>query len=222
MAMTTSSNPQDDPARTQEDTRAPSAGRVEKFGGLDPTLFSPQPVPAEVEAPPDDKDLTDEAEECQNPVDMPAKEARPGQNDPALQEAFDAFDGANLPRPPLTKLTDLTPAEGLDVLRSLEEYLDRVGDPVANAVSLVLSDLRGKSFKTLEQTKELASRVQSILDRSGFMVECPNCSEPGRLDAAPRAAVPTGVYRVRHGSVTHGGSSTITDFKFTRCEKPSD
>ncbi len=150
---------------------------------------------------------------------MPANEATPGRNDPALQEAFDAFDGAKLPRPPLTKLTNLTPTEGLEALRFLEEYLDRIGDPVASAVRLVLSDLRGQSFATPEETKEFARRVQSILDRTGYIVVCPKCSETGRLDAVSHPGRPSGVYRVRHGTDTHGGSGAITDFTITRDER---
>jgi hypothetical protein len=213
MAVSTSGNPHDEPTRTQEASRKAAAGGL---GNLE--IVPQQPVPAEVEAPPDDKDLTGGAEECQNPVEMPTLEAKPGPTDPALQEAFDAFDGAKLPRPPLTKLKGVTPAEGLKALRALVEYLDSVGDPVANVVQVVLSELRGKSFETLEQTREFVATVQLILDRTGYAVVCPSCSEAGRLDTAPRATAPSGVYRVRHGTVTHGGSSMITALEFTRRE----
>jgi hypothetical protein len=150
---------------------------------------------------------------------MPSNEATPGRTDPALKEALDAFDGATLPPPPITKVTNLTPAEGLEALRSLEEYLDRVGDPVVSAVRLILSNLSGQSFATPEETKEFARRVQSILDRTGYTVVCPKCSEPGRLDAVSHPGRATGVYRVRHGTDTHGGSGAITDFTITREER---
>src|SRR5437660_243464 len=57
---------------------------------------------APVEAPPPGEeielDLTDFGEEWQNVDEMPSKEARPGRQDPALQQALDAFAGAKLPR----------------------------------------------------------------------------------------------------------------------------
>jgi hypothetical protein len=152
-------------------------------------------------------------------VAMLDKDSKRRQEDPALQKAFDAFDGAKLPGPPLTKLTGLTPDEGLEVLRCMEEYLDRVAEPVVNVVRLLFSDLRGQSFTTLEQTKEFTGRSQSILDRTEHEVECSTCGEPGRLVSAPRSGTPAGVYRVRHGVANHGGSKSITELEITRKEK---
>jgi hypothetical protein len=222
MATTTSDEPYDDPARTREASRKPSAGRVENLDELAEAFgpILPQPEPAEVEAPPNDRDLTGGAEECQKPAEMPAKEAKPGPPDPALQEAFDAFDGAKLPRPPLTKLTGLTPAEGLEAVRALKEYLDGVGDPVATVLRIVLSELRDQSFESLEETRAFIATVQSILDRAGYAVVCPSCSETGKLDVATRQHLPAGAIRVKHGRMsTHGGGSTITAFELERVEK---
>jgi hypothetical protein len=156
-------------------------------------------------------------------VAMLDKDAAPGPTDPALQEAFDAFDGAKLPRPPLTNLTGLTPPEGLEVLRTLLKYLDCMGDPAANVVRLVLSELRTRSFQTLEETREFFAAAQSILDRTGFAVLCPSCSEIGKLDVAASKQLPTGAIRVKHGRMsTHGGGSTIIDYDLERVtEHPS-
>jgi hypothetical protein len=195
MATTTSGNPQDDPARKREDARDRSAGRVEKFGGLDPALFSPQPVPAEVAA-------------------------GPGRNDPALQEAFDAFDGAKLPRPPLAKLTGLTPADGLDTLRTLVKYLDATCDPVANVVHLVLSELRGQSFGSLVGTKELAKLVQWLADRTGYVITCPKCDEPARLVTAPHSGSTSSLIRYRHTGATHSGAGSLPDPSLRRLDRP--
>ncbi len=147
--------------------------------------------------------------ECWTVLDMPSK-------DPALRQTFDAFEGARLPKPPLIKLSGLAPAEGLEVLRILEKYLDGVGDHLINAVRFLLSDLRGKSFTTLDETKEFTARVQSILDRTNYAVECPTCGEPGRLAAAPRRGFPAGVFRVRHGVISHGGAKGISQFTLVR------
>jgi hypothetical protein len=143
-------NLQDDSSRAHGETRKRAAGRTESLDDIAGNLGigSPQPVRAEVQAP-------------------------PGRNDPALQEAFDAFDRAKLPRPPLTKLTGLTPAEGLDTLRTLVKYLDATCDPVANVVRLVLSELRGQSFESFAGTKEWGKLVQCLADRMGYVIECP-------------------------------------------------
>ncbi len=259
MATTTSGNPQEDPARTQDSTPAPSPGQMENRDqlaedlGLTPAQPPPQdararkqeerrappagradkiddlaeawglapkpPVPAEVEAPPDVRDLTGGGEECQNPVEMPAKEARPGRSDPALQEAFDAFDGAKLPRPPLTKLTDLTPAEGMEALRNLTRYLERVGEPLAEAVRLLLRDLDGKSFQSFPQTKEFVESLQALLDRIGYAVECPRCEELGRLEAAAPGTAAHGSIRVRHpGRTNHGNRTSVSNFNLRKVE----
>jgi hypothetical protein len=93
---------------------------------------------------------------------MPAKEAMPGRIDPAPEEAFHAFDGAKLPRPPLTKLTGLTPEEGLDALRKLVTYRDLVASPVAKVVPLILSDLAGQSFNSVAGTKDRANRQPAL------------------------------------------------------------
>jgi hypothetical protein len=151
---------------------------------------------------------------------MPTNEPTPGPTDPALQEALDAFDGAKLPRPPLTKLAGLTPAEGLEAVRALKEYLDGVGDPVANVLRIILSELSARSFESLEETREFIATVQSILDRTGYAVVCPSCSETGKLDVAASKLLPTGSIRVKHGpKSTHGGGSTITDYDLERITK---
>lgn len=221
MATTMSDNPHDDPARTREDTRGPSAGKTENLDDLAKAvgLPSPQPIPADAQAPPDDEDLTGAFLKCENPVDMRARDARPGRADPALQEAFDAFDGAKLPRPPLTKLTDLTPAEGVEALRKLTGYLERVGEPVAEAVRLLLRDLDGKSFQSFPQTKEFIDLLQGLLDKIGYLVECPKCKEPGRLEASAPATAVHGTIRVRHpGKTNHGNRTTISSFDLRKVE----
>ncbi|MFO0808989.1 MAG: hypothetical protein U0746_10225 [Gemmataceae bacterium] len=126
---------------------------------------------------------------------MPTNEPQPWPNDPALKEALDAFDGAKLPRPPITKLSGLTPAKGLEVLRTLESYLDRVGDPVVAVVRIVLADLLKQSFGRIEQTREFIATVQSNLDRTGYAVVCPSCSETGKLDVVMKSYLPTGSIR---------------------------
>jgi hypothetical protein len=223
MPVTTSGNPQDDPARTQESTPAPPASHADNLDELAQALglVPRQPLPAEVEAPPSDKDLTGEVEECQNPVEMPAKEAPPGRADPALQEAFDAFDGAKLPRPALTKLTGMTPEEGLDALREVVKYLDSVADPVAKVVQLILSDLSGQSFENFAGTKEWGSLVQWILERTGYAALCPKCSEPARIDTASHRSSDAGSIRFRHArGGTHGGSGTLPDTGIIPIDRP--
>jgi hypothetical protein len=152
---------------------------------------------------------------------MTAEQARPGRNDPALQEAFDAFDGANLPRPPLTKLTGLTPAEGLDTLRTLVKHLDATGDPVANVVRLVLSELRGQSFDCLAGTKEWTKLVQWLADRTGYVIECPKCDAPARLDTASHRSTGSGSIRYRHTSATHGGAGSLPSPSLRRIDRPA-
>jgi hypothetical protein len=165
--------------------------------------------------------LTGGAEECQNPNEMPANEATPGRTDPALQEAFDAFDGAKLPRPPLTKLTGLTPEEGLDALREVVKYLDSVADPVAKVVQLILNDLSGQSFESFAGTKEWAKLVQWILERTGHAVICPKCSEPARIDTASHRSSDAGSIRFRHPhGGTHGGSGTLPDTRLSPMDRP--
>jgi hypothetical protein len=163
--------------------------------------------------------LTGGAEECQKPAEMPATQAKPGPPDPALQEAFDAFDGAKLPRPPLTKLTDLTPAEGVEALRNLTRYLERVGEPMAEAVRLLLRDLDGKSLQSFPQTKEFIDLLQGLLDKIGYLVECPKCEEPGRLEASAPPTAVHGTIRVRHpGKTNHGNRTTISSFNLRKVE----
>jgi hypothetical protein len=225
MVRTTSGNPDEYPAGTRDDTHKPVRGKAGLGDDLDNIVreFSAQPAPAEVETRPDDRDLTADAQQCQNAVEMPTKQALPGQDDPALQKAFDAFDDVKLPRPPLTKLTGLTPAEGLEVLRTLLKYLDCMGDPVANVVRVVFSELSTRSFETLDETREFFAAAQSIFDRTGFGVLCPSCSEIGKLDVAASKQLPTGAIRVKHGRMsTHGGGSTIHAFEVERVtEHPS-
>jgi hypothetical protein len=152
-------------------------------------------------------------------VAMLDKDAERGRNDPALQQAFDAFDGAKLPRPPLTKLTDLTPAEGMEALRNLARYLERVGEPVAEAVRLLLGDLDGKSFQSFPQTKEFVESLQALLDRIGYAVECPRCEELGRLEAAAPATAAHGSIRVRHpGRTNHGNRTSVSNFNIRKVE----
>jgi hypothetical protein len=151
---------------------------------------------------------------------MPANEATPGPTDPALKEALAAFDGARLPPPPLTKLTGLTPAEGLETLRTLVKHLDATADPVANVVRLVLSELRGQSFESLAGTKEWAKLVQWLADRTGYVIECPKCDEPARLDAASHRSSTAGSIRYRHTSATHGGAGSLPDPSLRRLDRP--
>ncbi len=166
-------------------------------------------------------DLTGGARKCQNPLAMPANEARPGRNDPALQEAFDAFDGAKLPRPPLTKLTGMTPEEGLEALREVVKYLDSVADPVAKVVQLILNDLSGQSFESFAGTKEWGSLVQWILERTGHAVICPKCSEPARIDTASHRSSDAGSIRFRHArGGTHGGAGSLPDASLRRFDRP--
>jgi hypothetical protein len=60
MARPTFGSPEDDPARKREDASDRSAGRVENLDELAEALglASLKPVPAAVEAPPGDTDLT--------------------------------------------------------------------------------------------------------------------------------------------------------------------
>jgi hypothetical protein len=148
------------------------------------------------------------------------KDAKRRLTDPALQEAFDAFDDAKLPRPPITKLTGLTPEEGLEALRIVVKYLDSVGDPVAKVVQLVLKDLAGKSFDSFAGTKEWGTLVQWILDRIGYTELCPKCSRPARLDTAPRPNTAAGSIRHRHTDATHGGAGTLPDSSLQRLHRP--
>jgi hypothetical protein len=153
-------------------------------------------------------------------VAMLDKGAKPGPSDPALQQALDAFDGAKLPRPELTKLTGMTPEEGLDALRTLVKFLDDAGDPVVKVVQLVLADLRGQSFDSLAGTKEWATLVQWLADRTGYVIECPKCEEPARLDTASHRSAASGSIRYRHSAATHGGSGTLPDPSLRRMDRP--
>jgi hypothetical protein len=153
-------------------------------------------------------------------IAMLDKDSKRQQEDPALQEAFDAFDGAKLPRPLLTKLTGLTPEEGLDALRIVVKYLDSVADPVAKVVQLILNDLAGQSFESFAGTKEWGTLVQWVLERTGHAVICPKCSEPARIDTAPHRSSPAGSIRYRHPGATHGGSGTLPDPSLVPTDRP--
>jgi hypothetical protein len=154
-------------------------------------------------------------------VAMLDKDAKRRQIDPALQEAFDAFDDAKLPRPPITNLTGLTPEEGLDALRKVVKYLDSVADPVAKVVQLILSDLSGQSFERFAGTKEWGSLVQWILERTGYAIICPKCSEPARIDTASHRSSDAGSIRFRHArGGTHGGSGTLPDTRIIPIDRP--
>jgi hypothetical protein len=154
-------------------------------------------------------------------VAMLDKDAGPGRNDPALQQAFDAFDGAKLPRPELTKLTGMTPEEGLEALREVVKYLDSVADPVAKVVQLILNDLSGQSFESFAGTKEWGSLVQWILERTGYAAICPKCSEPARIDTASHRSSDAGSIRFRHArGGTHGGSGTLPDTRIIPIDRP--
>jgi hypothetical protein len=104
------------------------------------------------------------------------------------------------------------------VLQELARYMDDAGEAVVGVMRALLHGLAGKSFDDLEQTKEFAARVQELLDRANHAVRCGSCGEFGRLEGTSHYN-PSGAFRVRHGSKSsHGGSTVVPELDLRKRE----
>jgi hypothetical protein len=128
-----------------------------------------------------------------------------------LAEALGAFAELTPPRLPVKKLEQVTPENAAEVLAALSAYLDEAGEAVVAVMRLLLLQLEGKSFPTLQMTKDFASKVQELVDRTNHAVECPSCQQLGRYEGAEHRSAVSGAFRVRHGNrSTHGGATVVT------------
>jgi hypothetical protein len=129
-----------------------------------------------------------------------------------LGAALAAFSDLTPPSLPVKKIEQVTPENAAEVLDALSAYLDEAGEAVVAVMRLILHELRGKSFASLAETKEFASKFQRILDRVNQAVECPSCGELGKYEGVSHHTVATGMVRVKHpGRTTHAGTTVVTE-----------
>jgi hypothetical protein len=146
---------------------------------------------------------------------MPGKQTASAKTKAAadpLAAAVNAFAEVRPPKLPITSLDQVTPENAGEVLEALAAYMDQAGEAVVGVVRLLLSGLSGKSFSDLEATKDFAARVQDLLARSRPAVRCASCGEVGRYEATSHHSSRAGALRIRHGSKSsHGGSTVVTE-----------
>jgi hypothetical protein len=108
-------------------------------------------------------DLTSTAED-RTVVPMPSKDARPGQDGPALQEVKEAFQEATLPP---VDLGHLSPKEAVEVLKNIEATLLNLRPPLLKRFNAALGALAGHRFDTNQENDEMVgqiNRVRHLLD----------------------------------------------------------
>lgn len=99
----------------------------------------------------------------------------------------------------------------LHELAALEERIDRLQQPAVAELQSIINRYHGRTFGSFARNKEVAARVQRVLDRLDLKVKCPKTGKLGTLRCKSAGGSKYGCFEVRiyvDGKRTAAFSST--------------
>jgi hypothetical protein len=112
------------------------------------------------------------------------------------------------------------------LLSELENHLAVLVQPVRDAIAVLLEQVQGTSFGSLEENQDVTKRIGQLLQLLNLRVACPKpeCGRPATLRCAPAGNSTHGVFQFDHAvngrRSTHLGSSRLPHLRLVPA--PSD
>jgi hypothetical protein len=105
----------------------------------------------------------------------------------------------------------------MDVLRSLDQRIDSLLEPLVAEIEANLTRFAQTSFGSVEANQRATSQIQQLLNRLGKRVRCPKdgCGEPAILRCHGGAGKGNGVFQFEHSTggrkTTHLAAATLPE-----------